>query len=226
MNKELVKNIASREEWKSAGNYILNIDEEDDLILYVECIDIEGYKKFDSIAVSLKNEDEQCALLQRISKSYDKTTFLPCNVETDLVAFENKHDVTLPTLFSFQLLRISKQFLNYIGSTDWIINIEDALVYKMRDITKDELYKGFFEKIEMDDKGGTKCMRLYEQTSDAWKPSRTFYYDLIIHGPGKGYFFQHTGFNTAGFLCPLCGEILQTKNTLDVYYGDYYDAKI
>ena len=226
MNKELVRTIALHEKWKSTGDYILNIDEADDLILYVECTDIEGYKKFDSIVVSLKNEEEQCTLLQRISKRYDKITFLPCNVEADIVAFENKYNVTLPMLFSFQLLRISKQLLNYIGSTDWIINIEDALVYKMRDITKDELEKGLFEKLENDDTGGTKCMRLYERTSGAWTQSLTFYYDLIIHGPGKGYLFQNTGFNTTGYLYPLCGEILQTKNTLDVYYGDYFNAKI
>ena len=52
------------------GEYVLNINEADDLIVYVECTDIDG-KKFDSIVVSLENEDDQCLLLQRIFKGFN-----------------------------------------------------------------------------------------------------------------------------------------------------------
>ena len=165
MNDELatlVGEIASGYAWKRPGEHV-SLNVQNNIIVFVECIDVEGDKKFDAIVV--ENEMQQCELLQRISLKYEKQQLMPCYTEEALVAFETKHKVTLPTLLAFQLLRISRQLLSHAGSMDWIIDLESALVYDMPDNV-------------------TTRMRL-----NSTHPTT----DLIIRGPGVGTLVHQGG---------------------------------
>jgi len=205
--QKIAEKIAINTEWKQPWQHFINIRNEMPLdLIFVECASMEP-RKFNSFPI--RTEDEQCMLLQRVACAYNKDELMPTYTEEELCAFEVKHGVELPTLFAFQLLRISKQFLQGHGSDKWIVDLDTALVYSLM-VTEDELANGRIESVKANvnsnSRCSSKCIRVY---ADLDMP---YFYDLIIDGLGEGMLIEHN--DQEGILSNLCGAVLKTMNTL------------
>ena len=227
----LVHRIAKGIRWERNGEYVINVN--NGAYVYVECTNLAD-KQFDAIFV--KDEMQECELLQRVSRAYDNMSLLPTYSEEAIAAFETKHCVKLPALLAFQLTRISSQFLSHTGSSEWIVKLDDCLVYTMQDVTASELQKGDVEKVVIAREGtatgttcttGTPCTTCMRIHTHVIRDVGDIYFDLILNNLGKGMMMQHGGIGTQGSLYPLRCEVLQTFNALhDIIDGDFDDWMI
>lgn len=214
--QKVAEKIAMDTEWGEPWQHVINITSEMPLdLIFVECASMEP-RKFNSFPI--KSEEEQCMLLQRVACAYNKDELIPTYTEEEVCAFEVKHGIELPTLFAFQLLRISKQFLKGHGTDKWIVDLDTALVYSIA-VTEEDLANGHIKYVESVESSNcsSKCIRVY---ADLDMP---YFYDLIIDGLGEGMLIKHN--DQYCTLSHLCGAVLETKNTIDVHSGEYEPKK-